>query len=293
MKGRKKGVVIAVITGLLAGVSVYAKRQNNDRDTGGGYFYPDVCQGRENTSRRQPDCQGRKNTSRRQPHVRQVRENNGHRLSFYERRGKRMMDQVLSFVGLVTLAPVFILIGLAVFLDDPGPVFFTQRRVGKNKTYFLLHKFRSMKTSAPHEIPTHMLSAPEQYLTRTGRFLRRYSLDELPQLWDVFAGNMSLTGPRPALWNQEDLVAERDRYGANDVLPGLTGWAQIYGRDELGIKEKAALDGQYVRRLREGGCLAFLTDLFCIVRTVSCAVCAQGVVEGGTGKQSRYRKNRE
>ena len=156
MNGRKKGVEIAVINGLLAVVSLYVKKQNNDRDTGVGYFYQNVRQGRENTSRRQPD-------------IRQDRENNGHRFSFYERRGKRMMDQVLSFVGLVTLAPVFILIGLAVCLDDPGPVFFTQRRIGKNKTYFLLHKFRSMKTSAPHEIPTHMLSAPEQYLTQIGR----------------------------------------------------------------------------------------------------------------------------
>lgn len=171
-----------------------------------------------------------------------------HTETFYEKYVKRCLDLLLSFAGLVLLSPVFLGLMLAVWLDDPGPVFFTQKRIGKNKRYFQLHKFRSMKVSAPHDMPAHMLAEPERCVTRIGKWLRKYSLDELPQLWDIFLGNMSFVGPRPALWNQELLMAQRDQYGANDIKPGLTGWAQIHG-DELGIPEKAKLDGDYARRL--------------------------------------------
>ncbi|MBR5539496.1 MAG: sugar transferase, partial [Clostridia bacterium] len=148
----------------------------------------------------------------------------------YSKFFKRAIDIFLSFWGLVVLFPVFVLISLLIVIDDPGPVFFTQKRVGINKTFFKLHKFRSMKMSTPHDMPTHLLENPEQYITKIGKFLRKSSLDELPQIWDIFVGNMSIIGPRPALWNQDDLIAERDKYGANDVRPGLTGWAQINGR---------------------------------------------------------------
>ena len=150
------------------------------------------------------------------------------------------------------------MIAIAVYVDDPGPIFFKQKRVGKGKTFFPLHKFRSMKMSTPHDMPTHMLKNPEQYITKVGGFLRKSSLDELPQIWDIFIGNMSIIGPRPALWNQDDLIAERDKYGANDIMPGLTGWAQINGRDELEIPVKAKFDGEYTAILHEGGLKAFL-----------------------------------
>lgn len=146
-----------------------------------------------------------------------------------------------------------------------------------------MHKFRSMKMSTPHDMPTHLLEHPEQYITRVGRFLRKNSLDELPQIWDIFVGNMSIIGPRPALWNQDDLIAERDKYGANDVRPGLTGWAQINGRDELEIAEKARLDGEYVKVLKRGGMDAFLLDAKCFFRTFASVARHEGVVEGGTG----------
>ena len=172
-----------------------------------------------------------------------------HTPGFYEKYVKRCIDVALSFGGLVMLSPVLLGISLAIKIDDPGPVLFTQKRVGKNKQYFKLHKFRSMKMSTPHDVPTHMLENPDQYITKVGRFLRAHSLDELPQIWDIFIGNMSVIGPRPGLWNQDLLTAERDKYGANDVKPGLTGWAQINGRDELEIPEKAKLDGEYVRNI--------------------------------------------
>ena len=162
-----------------------------------------------------------------------------HKASGYERIWKPVIDKTLSFAGLVVLAPIYVVLSLAIIIDDPGPVLFKQKRVGKNKHFFKLHKFRSMKISTPHDVPTHMLENPEQYITRVGRFLRKTSLDELPQIWDIFVGNMSIIGPRPALWNQDDLIEERDKYGANDVKPGLTGWAQINGRDELEIPDKA------------------------------------------------------
>lgn len=194
---------------------------------------------------------------------------------------KRTIDIVLSFLGLVILLPVFLILALLIIIDDPGPVFFTQKRVGINKSFFKLHKFRSMKMSTPHDTPTHLLENPEQYITRMGKFLRKSSLDELPQIWDIFVGNMSIIGPRPALWNQDDLVAERDKYKANDVRPGLTGWAQINGRDELEIPVKAKLDGEYVEKI------SFAFDCKCFFGTIFSVLKHDGVVEGGTGELNK------
>ena len=205
----------------------------------------------------------------------------------YERGIKPALDKILSGIGLLVLSPLFVVISLAVIIDDPGPVFFAQKRVGKDKTYFICHKFRSMKMSTPHDVPTHQLKDPEQYITRVGRFLRKTSLDELPQIWDIFRGKMSVIGPRPALWNQDDLVAERDKYGANDILPGLTGWAQINGRDELEIADKAKLDGEYVKKLKQGGMKALFFDAKCFLGTIGSVIGSEGVVEGGTGEIHR------
>lgn len=200
---------------------------------------------------------------------------------------KRAIDIAASLLGMLILSWLYALIAVAVFLDDPGPILFSQKRVGKGKTFFSMHKFRSMKMSTPHDMPTHLLEHPEQYITRVGGFLRKSSLDELPQIWDIFIGNMSIIGPRPALWNQDDLIAERDKCGANDVRPGLTGWAQINGRDELEIPDKARLDGEYVEVLKQGGWKAFCMDLKCFFRTFSSVARHEGVVEGGTGKLGR------
>lgn len=194
---------------------------------------------------------------------------------------KRVIDIVLSFVGCVALLPVFIVLGILIYIDDPGPIFFKQKRVGKNKRLFWLHKFRSMKTKTP-DIPTHMLSNPEQYITRVGRVIRLLSVDELPQVYDILIGKMSIIGPRPALWNQDDLIAERDKYGANDIKPGLTGWAQINGRDELPIDIKARLDGEYTAALNAGHFRGILMDCRCFFCTISSVLCHKGVVEGGT-----------
>lgn len=205
-----------------------------------------------------------------------------HEASFYERNIKRPLDLILSFLGLLILSPVFVFLSVAVYLDDPGPVLFTQKRLGKNKQYFKLHKFRTMKVSTPHDVPTHMLENPESYITKVGRFLRKMSLDELPQIWDIFIGNMSIVGPRPALWNQDILVAERDLYGANDVMPGLTGWAQVNGRDELEIPEKARLDGEYVSKI------SLQMDGLCILMTIANVLKHAGVMEGGTGAMKKH-----
>ena len=205
-------------------------------------------------------------------------------LSVYDTVIKRILDTVVALCGLIVLSPVYVVIGAAVYLDDPGPILFTQKRVGKNKTYFSLHKFRSMKMDTPHDMPTHLLQNPDQYLTRVGRFLRKYSLDELPQIWDILVGHMSIIGPRPALWNQEDLLAEREKYGANAIRPGLTGWAQINGRDELEIEEKARYDGEYVRRE------SFFFDVKCFFGTIVSVAKHDGVVEGGTGSTAQKRK---
>ncbi len=209
-----------------------------------------------------------------------------HHPSIYENVIKRLIDIILSFCGLILLSPLFLIISLIIFIDDPGPVFFTQRRVGKNKQYFALHKFRSMKLATPHDIPTHMMGNADCYITKVGRFLRVSSLDELPQIWDIFIGNMTIVGPRPALWNQDVLVAERDLYHANDVIPGLTGWAQVNGRDELTIPEKARYDGEYVRNL------SIVMDIRCFLKTISNVINRSGVVEGGTGPEDYQEKRR-
>jgi O-antigen biosynthesis protein WbqP len=200
------------------------------------------------------------------------------RSGFYENIIKRVLDVILSFGGLVILSPVYLVLIIAIIIDDPGPVLFTQKRVGKDKQYFELHKFRSMKMSTPHDVPTHMLENPEQYITKVGKFIRAHSLDELPQIWDIFIGNMSVIGPRPALWNQDLLTAERDKYNANDVKPGLTGWAQINGRDELEIPDKARLDGVYAEKL------SFKFDCKCFFGSVHVVGNDDSVVEGGTGE---------
>ena len=184
---------------------------------------------------------------------------------------------ILSACGILALAPVLLLLVIAIKLDSPGPVFFKQKRVGIHKTHFHIMKFRTMKMETPHDMPTHLLKNPEQYITRVGKVLRKTSLDELPQIFQIFTGEMSIIGPRPALWNQYDLIAERDKYGANDVRPGLTGWAQINGRDELPIDVKARLDGEYVEKM------GFLFDMKCMIGTVLPVFTGAGVVEGGTG----------
>ena len=214
-------------------------------------------------------------------HLEAIGDADGHR-GFYDRVVKRVIDIILSFCGLVILSPIFLILGIAIVIDDPGPIFFAQKRVGKNKQYFRLHKFRSMKMSTPHDVPTHMLENPEQYITRVGRFLRKSSLDELPQIGDIFIGNMSIIGSRPALWNQDLLTAERDKYGANDIKPGLTGWAQINGRDEREIPVKARLDGEY--REKE----SFLFDTKCFFGTIFSVLRSDGIVEGGTGEMKKY-----
>ena len=191
---------------------------------------------------------------------------------------KRALDIILSFIGLIILSPILLIIVVAIKIDSPGTVLFKQKRVGKGKTYFNILKFRTMKIETPKDTPTHLLQNPEKYITRVGKFLRKTSLDELPQIWNILVGDMSIIGPRPALWNQYDLIAERDIYGANDILPGLTGWAQINGRDELTIEEKAKLDGEYVQKL------SFWMDVKCFFGTIVSVIKSDGVVEGGTGK---------
>ena len=199
----------------------------------------------------------------------------------YQRVFKRLIDLVLSALGLILLSPLFLILAIAIKVDDPGPVFFRQKRVGIHKTYFEILKFRTMKMDTPHDMPTHLLENPDQYITRVGRFLRKTSLDELPQIAQIFTGKMSIIGPRPALWNQYDLIAQRDRYGANDVRPGLSGWAQINGRDELPIEVKARYDGEYVERM------SFLFDCKCFFGTIVKVLRHDGVVEGGTGAMEK------
>lgn len=191
---------------------------------------------------------------------------------------KRVLDFILSIIGLVVLSPVFIILCIWIKLDSKGPVFFKQKRVGKNKIYFNILKFRTMYTDTPKDMPTHMLNDPEQYITKAGKFLRKTSLDELPQIFNILKGEMAIIGPRPALWNQDDLIAERDKYKANNVKPGLTGWAQINGRDELEIDVKAKLDGDYVKDM------SFFFDVKCFFGTITSVLKSDGVVEGGTGE---------
>lgn len=206
---------------------------------------------------------------------------------------KRLIDIVLSFIGIVVLALPMIVFAFIIKAEDPGPVFFRQKRIGIHKTQFGLLKFRSMKMSTPHDMPTHMLENPEQYILKCGRWMRKMSIDELPQLFNIFTGKMSIIGPRPALWNQDDLIAERDKYGANDIKPGLTGWAQINGRDELEIPVKAKLDGEYVVALNAGHGKGLTMDCKCFFGTIKSVLHHDGVVEGGTGELKREEKEKE
>lgn len=200
---------------------------------------------------------------------------------------KRMIDIVLSLIGILVLAIPMLVIAIVIKIDSPGPVFFRQKRIAKGKKHFNIIKFRSMPITAPKDMPTHQLQNAEAMLSRFQRFIRKSSLDELPQLFCIFIGTMSIIGPRPALWNQDDLVAERDKYGANDVKPGLTGWAQINGRDELEISVKARLDGEYVERM------SFLFDCKCFFGTIRSVLRSDGVVEGGTGAMKSQEEQKE
>lgn len=204
---------------------------------------------------------------------------------------KRAADSFLSAMGLILLSPVFLVLIIWIKLDSRGPVLFKQKRVGLHKKHFYILKFRTMRIDTPKDMPTHLLSNPEQYITKAGHFLRKTSLDELPQIINILLGDMSIVGPRPALWNQYDLIAERDKYGANDVLPGLTGWAQINGRDELEIPVKAKLDGEYVEKLKKSSLSGFLMDCRCFFGTIISVLRHEGVVEGGTGEMARQRAN--
>lgn len=190
---------------------------------------------------------------------------------------KRIIDLMLALIAFIVLSPIFLAIAIWIKVDSPGPVFFKQKRVGINKSFFDIYKFRTMRTDTPKDMPTHLLNDAESFITKSGAFLRKTSLDELPQLINIIKGEMAIIGPRPALWNQDDLVAEREKYHANDVLPGLTGWAQINGRDELEIPVKAKLDGEYVENM------SFVFDLKCFFGTIFSIAKSDGVVEGGTG----------
>lgn len=202
---------------------------------------------------------------------------------------KRVLDFMLALCGIVVLCPFLIILSIAIKLDSKGPILFCQKRVGIHGTHFMIYKFRTMRTDTPKDMPTHLLKDPEQYITKVGRFLRKTSLDELPQIFNILKGEMAIVGPRPALWNQYDLIEERERYRANDVCPGLTGWAQVNGRDELEIPVKAKLDGEYIDKM------SFLFDIKCIILTIRSVIKGDGVVEGGTGtmKQKEVSENGE
>ncbi len=202
----------------------------------------------------------------------------------YQKFGKRTIGFILSLLGIIILSPIYLGLALAVRLDSPGPVFFRQKRVKEGKEYFDILKFRTMRTDTPKNVPTHLLENPDSYITRVGKFLRKYSLDELPQIFNILKGDMAIIGPRPALWNQEDLIAERDKYGANDVKPGLTGLAQIRGRDELPIEVKAGLDGEYVAKM------SFWFDVKMFFGTILSVLKHDGVVEGGTGTVEKEKE---
>lgn len=203
----------------------------------------------------------------------------------YQRFLKRAFDLILSVVCTALLSPFLLVLMIWVKIDSKGPVFFTQKRVGKGKAYFNILKFRTMKIDTPKDMPTHLLNNPEQYITEAGKFLRKTSLDEIPQLFNIVAGHMSFVGPRPALWNQYDLIEERDKYGANDIRPGLTGWAQINGRDELEIPVKSRFDGEYAENI------SLIFDIKCIIKTFSKVIKHEGVVEGGTGEILKHAKD--
>ena len=204
---------------------------------------------------------------------------------------KRFFDILISFLAIIVLFFPMLIIAIAIKCDSKGPVLFKQERVGTHKKHFMILKFRTMRTDTPHDAPTHELSDPKKWITKVGGFLRKTSLDEIPQIFNIFVGQMSIIGPRPALWNQDDLVAERDKYGANDVKPGLTGWAQINGRDELEIPLKAQLDGEYVARLNKGWFRGFGMDWKCFWGTFFSVLKSDGVVEGGTGEMKKQQEN--
>ena len=198
---------------------------------------------------------------------------------------KRIIDFVLAFIALVLLSPLFLVLALWIKMDSKGPVFFKQKRIGINRSFFQIYKFRTMLSETPSDMPTHLLDNPDAFITKSGRFLRKTSLDELPQLINILKGEMAFIGPRPALWNQDDLADERDKYDANDVLPGLTGWAQINGRDELPIKDKAQLDGEYIQNM------SFWFDIKCFFGTFISILKSDGVVEGGTGTLEKNKSS--
>lgn len=199
----------------------------------------------------------------------------------YKKGIKRILDFLISLIGFIVLSPLFLLLCLIIKLTSPGPIFFKQKRVGIYKSHFSIFKFRTMRIDTPKDVPTHLLENPDQYITSIGKFLRKTSLDELPQLINIIKGDMAIVGPRPALWNQYDLIEEREKYGANDVLPGLTGWAQVNGRDELEIPVKAKLDGEYIEKM------SFLFDCKCFLMTITSVLKHEGVVEGGTGQMHK------
>ena len=204
---------------------------------------------------------------------------------------KRTLDLIFSGVAAILLTLPMLIVAIAIKIDDRGPALFKQRRVGQKKngelTYFMMWKFRSMKMCTPHDVPTHLLEDPEQYITRVGKFIRKTSIDELPQIYQVFTGKLSIIGPRPALWSQDDLVAEREKYGANDMKPGITGWAQINGRDELEIPVKAKFDGEYTEAINAGKFKGFAMDMKCFFGTITSVLKSDGVVEGGTGAMKK------
>ena len=202
----------------------------------------------------------------------------------YRKYIKRIIDFILSLVAIVIFSPFLLLIAILIKLDSEGPVLFKQKRIGMHKTHFYMLKFRTMRIDSPKDVPTHLLENPDQWITRMGKILRKTSLDELPQLFNIIKGEMSIIGPRPALWNQDDLIAERDKYGANDVRPGLTGWAQVNGRDELPIEVKARYDGEYVQKM------SFMFDLKCLLKTVVSVIKGEGIVEGGTNNKKTIDK---
>jgi O-antigen biosynthesis protein WbqP len=199
---------------------------------------------------------------------------------------KRIIDIVMSLIGMFLLSWLYLIIIFAIKIDSKGPVLFKQKRVGKNKKIFNILKFRTMHINTPKDTPTHLLKNPEQFITKTGCFLRKTSLDEMPQIWNIFIGQMSIVGPRPALWNQDDLIAERDKYGVNSLLPGLTGWAQINGRDELPIEVKSKFDGEYAEKI------SLAMDVKCFLGTIKSVLKREGIVEGGTGTLTEKEKSK-
>ncbi len=217
------------------------------------------------------------------PYLEMVKKEN-HDTGMYQKGIKPLIGMILSYCGLVILSPLYLIIAILLVIDDPGDIFFKQKRVGKDGRYFYIHKFRTMKMETPHDMPTHLLDNPDFYITRVGKVLRKTSLDELPQIWDIFRGKMAIIGPRPALYNQNDLMIERSKYDANTLTPGLTGWAQVNGRDELSIEKKSYFDGEYTKKIKQGGFSAFTMDVKCFFWTIKKVAKADGIQEGSQKK---------